>query len=434
MFKKMLGLSLIFLIVITLTQSCDTTEPKIVANISIQELDVAVRETYIHLSFKSEKDRKLSLFRNGNSIFDFNCSSKDTIITDSALTQNTYYKYRVSEYDNNDFVFESNELNITTLQPTKHDFNWQTYSFETQSQSTLSDIFVINTNDVWVVGEFYFDSDVAYGFIHWDGNEWTHFRLFSKVPPTNYQSNIHPTGVYAFDSKNIWFSAGSVFHWDGDTLTPFWLSKFDGNLKSIFEEGQFARKIWGDKKSKVLYVSGDKGALAVYKNDTWSRITTDTDSDILDLWGFENPITEDTEVICATTKFSISDNNMIKITKNNNIEIIPWDQPKFLFSLWTNKGFPIFAGGNRYYLNSTQKWEPIDLNEEFTPYEIRGYSLNNIFMSGSNSKVFHFNGINWRNVSNNINSKTNLTKISVRENIVVIGGENNGIISIHITQ
>lgn len=434
MLKKMMSIALLIILTTILLQQCDATEPSKVDAIIIQELDVAVSEAYIHLCFETEQERNLVLFRNGEKIINFSCSSKDTILTDAGLKQNTNYKYKVKEYRNNSFVFESNVINITTIQPTKQDFDWETYTINTHSQSTLSDIYIINRSDIWIVGEFYFDSDVAYGFIHWDGNEWAHFRIFAEVPPTNYQSNIRPTGVYAFDSKNVWFSAGSVFHWDGETLTPYWLSNFEGNTNPLFEKGQFVRKIWGDSNAKTIYVCGDQGALAVFRDNKWESIPTNLDFDLLDIWGYESAITKMPEVICATSELSISKNILIKILNINQVNFIPWDQQIFLFTLWTNKGFPIFAGGSQSYSNSNGKWQFINLDEEFIPYKIRGSSLNNIFICGSNAKIFHFNGRNWRNVSNNINAESYLTQITIKDNIVVIGGEYNGIISIHITQ
>ncbi len=428
----MISLTIIILIALTLLHSCDTTEPKTEKNITIQEYDVAVTEAYIHLFFESKQKRDLQLYRDGELIYNFFCCEKDTIIVDTSLTVSKSYKYSVKQRNNNTIVAESNRITVTTLVPTSHDFVWETYDLGVQSPSTLSDIYIINDNDIWVVGEFYFDSNVAYGFIHWDGNEWTHIRLFAEVPPANYQANIRPTGVYAFDSNNVWFSAGSVFHWDGKILTPFWLSHFEGNTNPLFEKGQFARKIWGDTNSNEIYVCGDQGALAVYRDNRWESIYTNIDYNILDLWGYKNPATQMLEIICSATDFSSLSNAMIKITKTRGVEIIPWDQHTFLLTLWTNKGFPIFAGGSEYYSNSWGKWEIININEEFIPSKIRGTSLNNIFICGSKNALVHFNGNNWKNINNSFSSGTSFMQIAMNKRVVALGSEKNGTMSIHI--
>ncbi len=112
--KKILLLLTILTLTTAFLQNCDTTEPKIEENIILQKLDVAVTEAYLHISFEGER------------ITDFICTQKDTVITDTALTQSTNYKYKINEYENNSVISESNNLSLSTLEPTSHDIIWET--------------------------------------------------------------------------------------------------------------------------------------------------------------------------------------------------------------------------------------------------------------------------------------------------------------------
>lgn len=116
-----------------LTQSCDTTEPKVDKNITIYEIDVAVREAYIHLSFENKKDRKLVVFRDRENILSFSCSNKDTIITAKSLEQSADYKYELKEYKDNTVISESNGINLATFDSSMYDIIWETHYFKEQT-------------------------------------------------------------------------------------------------------------------------------------------------------------------------------------------------------------------------------------------------------------------------------------------------------------
>ncbi len=158
MIKKILFLVVLLTLATLFLQNCDTTEPKIEKNILLQEMDVSVTEAYLHISFESAKTRELTLFRNGERIADFICTQKDTVITDTALTQNTNYQYKINEYENNSVISESNNLSLSTLEPTTHDFQWEEYTFG-DYQSFLYDAAIIEDStekkEIWAVGEIY---------------------------------------------------------------------------------------------------------------------------------------------------------------------------------------------------------------------------------------------------------------------------------------
>ncbi|PID56834.1 MAG: hypothetical protein CR986_09915, partial [Ignavibacteriae bacterium] len=153
---------LLLLTTLTLTtaflQNCDTTEPKIEENILLQEIDVAVKEVYLHITFESAKRRTISLFRNNVKVEDIICTTKDTIVVDTALSKSTIYNYQVEEYNQSSTIGKSNTIELTTLAPTTHDFQWEEYTFGNY-QSFLYDVAIIEDStgrkEIWAVGEIY---------------------------------------------------------------------------------------------------------------------------------------------------------------------------------------------------------------------------------------------------------------------------------------
>ena len=48
---------------------------------------------------------------------------------------------------------KSNELTVTTMDTTSHNFTWQSWTFGDIGSSVLYDVAIINENNIWAVGE-----------------------------------------------------------------------------------------------------------------------------------------------------------------------------------------------------------------------------------------------------------------------------------------
>ncbi len=48
---------------------------------------------------------------------------------------------------------ESNELSVTTMDTTSHNFTWQTFTFDKHSSSVLNEVAIIDENNIWAVGK-----------------------------------------------------------------------------------------------------------------------------------------------------------------------------------------------------------------------------------------------------------------------------------------
>jgi hypothetical protein len=95
----------------------------------------------------------------------------DTIIKDNGLNPNTTYTYTGYWMDGTKRVGESNILSVTTMDTTSHNFTWEIDTLG-EYGSYLNDVWIVDENDIWVVGEIITDSG-WYNLAKWDGLNWS---------------------------------------------------------------------------------------------------------------------------------------------------------------------------------------------------------------------------------------------------------------------
>ncbi len=94
---------------------------------------------------------------------------------------------------------------------------WETFEFGGGiGSSYLSDVAIINENNIWAVGEIHtdktdqFDSNGVwvqpYNAVHWDGNNWELKRIFIN----GYFYPLY--AIFAFNENDIWFANLSLIH------------------------------------------------------------------------------------------------------------------------------------------------------------------------------------------------------------------------------
>ncbi len=85
------------------------------------------------------------------------------------------------------YQVSSNELSVTTMDTTSHNFTWQTWTFGEHSSSTLYDVAIIDENNIWAVGEIYMNDSLgnpdpdAYNAVHWNGSELEYKEYLYRV-------------------------------------------------------------------------------------------------------------------------------------------------------------------------------------------------------------------------------------------------------------
>ena len=144
------------------------------------------------------------------------------------------------------------------MDTTSNNFTWQTYTFGGDAGgSLLKDVAIINDTDIWAVGTIGLTDSSGkpdpqpYSLAHWDGTSWTLSKVFYHfIGDSSILTNMQ--GILYFDQRDIWFAAGSIFHFDGQST----VLSFDRTQQ--LAGNQTIDKLWGWKPSQ-LYGVGHAG-------------------------------------------------------------------------------------------------------------------------------------------------------------------------------
>ncbi|MBU2506660.1 MAG: hypothetical protein KJ799_08045, partial [Bacteroidetes bacterium] len=367
------------------------------------------------------------LYRNNEFLTAFTMDRTDTLFFDEGLLPSKTYNYKAKL---GGFTAAAEAV---TMDTTSHDFTWQTFTFGGNGGSSyLKDVAIINENDIWAVGEMHtaetdqFDSNGVwvqpYNAVHWDGTSWELRRIY-----VNYRGepNFAPLkGVFALPNGKIVFSSGLPYLPEGDhwKLYHLWdmgvLKNSDGSVYSI----------WGTSIDN-LYFAGNKGTIVHYDGSPsgtgWKKIESGTSTDINDIWGIANKFTKQVEIYCAVSEFfEPKDKKILRISFNNKVDSIPWGPDRYVVTVWTATGFPIYAGGDGIFVNKRNEWKEVNLGVNYMSNQIRGYKLNDVFVVGHFGLFAHFNGSTWKVYKEVYNAIYG--SLSVKNNLIVAVGERNG--------
>ena len=113
--------------------------------------------------------------RDGKEIINATLLNTDTLVTDSELEPDTDYNYRAYFLIDSTVKDSSDELTVHTQPTTSNDFIWEIDTLGNYG-SYLKDVWIVNENDIWVVGNIETDSGY-YGAANWHGIEWNLKKL-----------------------------------------------------------------------------------------------------------------------------------------------------------------------------------------------------------------------------------------------------------------
>ncbi len=377
----------------------------------------------VALEISADSGDKISIERDGNEIFSFRMSHKDTVVYDAGLAPNTSYIWKaINKSSRRD---KNKERQATTLTTTSSNFTWQTFSFGEHSSSTLYGVSIIDENNIWAVGEIFMNDstgqtdDDRYNAIHWNGIEWTLKRITVQFR----QNMITPimNGVFAFSAENIWLSSGVPVFGDGTNWTQYHL--FDMGILDDTDGG--IESIWGNN-SENMFFGGALGSLAHYDGQAWQKIETGTELNIEDVHGNE----EQGVVVVASKLFESSDNAIIKINENNSVDFLSNEGiPGAIEGIWFDKsGVSYIVGGGMFRKSSlvaSENWwsfrQGISDNYMFS---IDANWLNDIMVSGDTGELLHFNGAGWTSYKNEFRGY--LYAVDIYDNIAVAVGFDGG--------
>lgn len=343
--------------------------------------------------------------RDGSLMTSFRLYGQDTLIYDDSLLPCRSYSYSAS-LSSERFSFSSEEVEIRTMDTTSHDFHFRMFVVCNQS-SYLSDVAIINENDIWAVGRMYMnlpegkDDYEPVGAVHWDGREWKQVKI-PAILPQNIPGFLTPQDIIAFSPSDIWLADGGIIHYDGKKVIKcYWIADFPGNTKKpILENG--ITKLWGTS-SENLYAAGYKGALAHFDGKSWHKIETNTDLDIQSVWGSTDPLTGEEIVLCvASDKDHGAGRKVLQIKNDKAFSLTDHGLPLSLSSVWFSEKNKIYLTGDGIFTLTngfnTASWDnKYDAVTMYYTHSIAGNKDNDIAVAGSFGDICHFNGKTWRN-------------------------------------
>ena len=445
--KKIIIISIVFLF-----PNCSTTEPppppdetKPVLTLSFDKkscTELWIKLTTKDLTLPSELALK-QYNPTGDSISQsFILNTKDSLLYIDSLFPNKTYKFLITMQQSNN---ASNELSVTTMDTTSHNFTYQTFEFGeplTGNSSRLYDVAIINENNIWAVGEIYVNDSLGqtdvYGLIHWDGNTWEKIKLWYSSPlgGTFVLSNIR--GILYRNQNEIWFAAGSIFRWDGVSTN----AQLVYSRLSLPDPNGSIEKLW-ETGNGNLYGVGNTGTILFYNGTSWSSVTSGTTLPLTDIYG-----KDDNEVYAVGINVSEAKGVVLKGNSNGfsvmiNSEIMNENElfNKLFGSLdaiWLDENNTLYTAGNLMFQHKNNKWDYVrSLPENYiggnpgTYYRgfissIRGNTSNDYVIAGDRNTLKHFNGISWQQIGLPYNPQSQISLIAKQKGNTVVAVGSNG--------
>jgi hypothetical protein len=428
---------------------CDSTEPPIEAHGLVLELkDVTCTEAWIELStINLRLPTSVTLKQNNQSRETISVVNPDTLLYIDSLLPNTNYTFQSFTQQINQTEIKSNEISVTTMDTTSHNFTYEAYVFGDEYQSSiLFDVAIINENSIWVVGEIYLlDSigqPIRYNAVHWDGSEWNLYRIMFYTFCGQQHQNTYPaSSIIAFSEEEIWITM------KGDQIAKI---ENGSQTQTICLPWTFSiNKIWG-RSSDDLYVIGSNGNIARYFNGSWRRIFSGTTLGLSDIYGNENG-----DIYACGGNLSSGQGIVLKINSNNTVTKIidsyfygsGFDSTKMftenlygpLVGTWVADDGTVYTVGNLIYIYRNSKWnyaKGIEYNYlgagEFTgrgfSWEISGEGNNDFIFVGERNTVRYFNGIRAVQIGEpfSYTSEYQWYSVDYKQNTAVAAGKRGG--------
>ncbi len=408
------------LIIVITGISCkeDPLQPKDKGTLAITLEDVSCTEAWIILTTTNlQLPSSLNLLKNDNLIKTINLETSDTLLYIDSLLPNQTYNFIISHSGLSGIL--SNELYVTTMDTTSHNFSWQTFEFGGEAGScTFYDVAILNENSIWVVGDIKLrdsisNESILYNAAHWDGNDCVlHRIMFYTICGQQHQNAYPASSIIGFSENEIWIAQ------KGDQI-----AKLENGVQTqtLCMPWTFSiNKIWGSSSSD-LYVIGNNGNIAQFNGRQWTKMESGTATNINDVWGVVNPITQEQIIYCAVSfVFQPGDQKILTI-KNNIVDSLSWNVGRRIHSVWSKNGLFVYTSGGGVHENKRGYWNELTQVPLYYSRNIRGTDYNNIFVCGDYGLFSHFNGIEWKTFDE-LSMQGIYLSVAAKNNIVVAVG------------
>ncbi len=441
----------IFIFIISfLNYNCNTTDLPPAKNytLKISLEDVSCTEAWLKLETENlDLPAQINLLVDDKLKSNYTISTNDTILyIDSLLSNKTYNIHTSFQPINSEGSFgqtnvKSNEVSVTTLDTTSHNFTWQSWTFGGElgaGSSYLNDAAIIDENNIWAVGAIYLKDSLgnpdpnAYNAVHWNGSDWELKRImFYTICGQQSRSSYPAKSIFAFNDNDILIAL------DGSQI-----AKIENGIQTqiLCLPWSFSiNKIWGTS-SEDLYVVGNGGNIAHYDGISWQKIESGTEIDLKDIYS-----TPDGQNIWACGWDNTTGDKVILQISRSTTEIIYQSSYNYispyigkLNSLWTD-GAEFIVGGSLLFRHSIYNKKKV--KAEFIPitdgsilfepgnfiWKVRGSEKNNIFIGGDNGMVWHYNGVSWYKITDLYNDQFDrrIFGLAVTKNTIVAVGWKN---------
>ena len=402
-------LILSFLFIILSITACNTTEPPPPPpdgekpTLALALDDASFTEAWLQLTTKDlELPAELTLKQynpTGDSLSKiFLLNTKDSLLYIDSLLPNKSYSFIASHsgLPSGSSGISSNQLSVTTMDTTSHDFTFETFSFGGEAGScALYDVAIINENSIIAVGTIFLNDSLGhpdpqpFGIAIWDGQSWELKKIFhsTNIPVT-------PRGILVINPNEIYLAAGSIFRWDGISSTV----QMVFSRLNLPNPNATIEKLWGNSSSSV-YGVGNVGSIVCYNGVQWSRIESGTELNFHDIYGATDPRTGEQQILAVCSRNLPLGKGIYRIQGNTAYEIssspIQWE----LAGVWfiANRHYYVVGDGiyeKKYLSDLLWKDNGFDITHYVTP-KIRGNGLNDVFAVGAFGETIHYNGFSW---------------------------------------
>jgi hypothetical protein len=431
-----------------LIKSCDTTDPPDNKSLTLKLEDVSCTEAWITFTTTSLQLPTTVTLKQTNPTGEtksqiLNLNTQDSLLYIDSLLPNQTYSFQSTIQSSNQ---SSNELSVTTMDTTSHNFTFETLTFGDIGNNVLFDVAIVG-NEIWAVGEIRIaDTSVIgytmYNAVHWDGSEWTLHRIMFYTICGQPQQNAYPaSSVFAISVNEIFIAGG-------------------GNQIAKLENGiqtQTSCLNWSFSINELcgtdienLYAVGTNGTIVHYRNGNWSRLTSGTGLGLTDITENENG-----DIYACGGNLSTGQGIVLKINSNNTVTKIidsyyygsGFDSTKMftenlygpLVGIWVAENGSIYTVGNIIYRYINGRWDyakGIEYNYlgagEFTgrgfSWDVSGNKNNDFVFVGERNTVRYFNGIRAVQIGEpfSYTSEYQWYSVDYKQNTAVTAGKKGG--------
>ena len=402
--------------------------------------DISYTEAWINIKTDSINfPATITLLKNTNEE-KFVLFNSDTTVYVDSLQPNVNYTFQAVLTGD---TIRSDTVKAKTLEPTSHNFTWETWEFGTHSSSALYDVAIIDENNIWAVGEIYMNDSLgnpdphAYNAAHWDGTQWELKKImFPTVCGSVNRTSYPAKSIFAFQDGEIWIGSSG----DKIAILENGIQTAEFCLPSALDMG--INKLWGTS-SNDLYVVGNGGNIAHYSGPSggWQKIESGTDLDLIDIYG-----DDEGNIYAAGLDVSLVKGVVVKSNQSGLWcvmivgEIID-DTELFeklfgrLGTLWVDELGTLYAGADFFYYYKNKEWDYVrSLPENYIGsdpyyigylYSIRGNRSNDILICGDRNTLRHFNGVNWFEIGIPYNPYRSIfwRSVGIKDNLAVAVGD-----------